>query len=96
LQPCRLFGTPIASSLIHITCSLTFFTKKRMICLLILMLKLFNIVSYGRIYCLQIDRIAMLLHSYRFYRDAVVQQVIPFSYFLFSVSGKLGFFVNNN
>ncbi|KAJ6304005.1 hypothetical protein OIU77_017811 [Salix suchowensis] len=29
---------------------------------------------YGRIYCLQIDRVAMLLHSYRFYRDAVVQQ----------------------
>lgn len=32
-------------------------------------------VSYGRIYCLQVDRIAMLLHTYRFYRDAVVQQV---------------------
>lgn len=31
--------------------------------------------SYGRIYCLQVDRVAMLLHSYRFYRDAVVQQV---------------------
>lgn len=29
---------------------------------------------YGRIYCLQVDRIAMLLHMYRFYRDAVVQQ----------------------
>ncbi|KAF9680732.1 hypothetical protein SADUNF_Sadunf06G0152100 [Salix dunnii] len=29
---------------------------------------------YGRIYCLQIDRVAMLLHSYRFYQDAVVQQ----------------------
>ncbi|PQQ01457.1 uncharacterized protein Pyn_39252 [Prunus yedoensis var. nudiflora] len=29
---------------------------------------------YGRIYCLQVDRIAMLLHSYRFYRDVVVQQ----------------------
>ncbi|PON56302.1 Colon cancer-associated Mic1-like [Trema orientale] len=29
---------------------------------------------YGRIYCLQVDRVAMLLHSYRFYRDAVVQQ----------------------
>lgn len=31
--------------------------------------------SYGRIYCLQVDRIAMLLHSYRLYRDAVIQQV---------------------
>jgi len=31
--------------------------------------------SYGRIYCLQVDREAMLLHLYRFYRDAVVQQV---------------------
>lgn len=29
---------------------------------------------YGRIYCLQVDRMAMLLHCYRFYRDAVVQQ----------------------
>lgn len=34
---------------------------------------------YGRIYCLQVDRVAMLLHSYRFYRDAVVQQVCSFS-----------------
>ncbi|CAI9779419.1 unnamed protein product [Fraxinus pennsylvanica] len=32
------------------------------------------ITIYGRIYCLQFDRVAMLLHSYRFYRDAVVQQ----------------------
>lgn len=32
------------------------------------------ITVYGRIYCLQVDRVAMLLHSYRFYRDAVVQQ----------------------
>lgn len=38
------------------------------------------IFRYGRIYCLQFDRVAMLLHSYRFYRDAVVQQVT----FLFS------------
>ncbi|KAF5737364.1 hypothetical protein HS088_TW13G00243 [Tripterygium wilfordii] len=29
---------------------------------------------YGRIYCMQIDRVAMLLRSYRFYCDAVVQQ----------------------
>uniref|UniRef100_A0A5B6ZLY4 Uncharacterized protein n=1 Tax=Davidia involucrata TaxID=16924 RepID=A0A5B6ZLY4_DAVIN len=32
------------------------------------------VTVYGRIYCLQIDRVAMLLHVYRFYRDAVVQQ----------------------
>ncbi|KAK4766433.1 hypothetical protein SAY87_008075 [Trapa incisa] len=32
------------------------------------------ITVYGRIYCLQVDRVAMLLHSYRFYCDAVVQQ----------------------
>ncbi|KAF7849916.1 hypothetical protein BT93_L0134 [Corymbia citriodora subsp. variegata] len=32
------------------------------------------VTIYGRIYCLQVDRVAMLLHSYRFYRDAVVQQ----------------------
>ncbi|KAL8456279.1 hypothetical protein ACS0TY_034476 [Phlomoides rotata] len=32
------------------------------------------ITAYGRIYCLQFDRVAMLLHCYRFYRDAVVQQ----------------------
>ncbi|KAA8516967.1 hypothetical protein F0562_017215 [Nyssa sinensis] len=32
------------------------------------------VTVYGRIYCLQIDRVAMLLHLYRFYRDAVVQQ----------------------
>ncbi|XP_009342228.2 regulator of MON1-CCZ1 complex [Pyrus x bretschneideri] len=34
----------------------------------------FIVTVYGRIYCLQVDRIAMLLHSYRFYRDVVVQQ----------------------
>ncbi|XP_004136556.1 uncharacterized protein LOC101218836 [Cucumis sativus] len=34
----------------------------------------FIITVYGRIYCLQVDRLAMLLHTYRFYRDAVVQQ----------------------
>ncbi|KAL9828412.1 putative transcription factor WD40-like family [Arabidopsis thaliana] len=32
------------------------------------------VTVYGRIYCLQVDREAMLLHLYRFYRDAVVQQ----------------------
>ncbi|KAK9122651.1 hypothetical protein Sjap_012253 [Stephania japonica] len=32
------------------------------------------ITVYGRIYCLQVDRVAMLLHLYRFYRDAVVPQ----------------------
>ncbi|KAJ4980007.1 hypothetical protein NE237_010787 [Protea cynaroides] len=32
------------------------------------------VTMYGRRYCLQVDRIAMLLHLYRFYRDAVVQQ----------------------
>ncbi|KAJ0249429.1 Mic1 domain-containing protein [Hirschfeldia incana] len=32
------------------------------------------ITVYGRIYCLQVDREAMLFHTYRFYRDAVVQQ----------------------
>ncbi|XP_042514586.1 uncharacterized protein LOC122089150 [Macadamia integrifolia] len=32
------------------------------------------VTMYGRIYCLQVDRIAMLLHLYRFYRDAIVQQ----------------------
>lgn len=35
---------------------------------------IFIATIYGRIYCLQVDRIAMLLHSYRFYRDVVVQQ----------------------
>ncbi|XP_022934291.1 uncharacterized protein LOC111441498 isoform X1 [Cucurbita moschata] len=35
---------------------------------------IFIITVYGRIYCLQVDRISMLLHTYRFYRDAVVQQ----------------------
>ncbi|GJX55767.1 regulator of MON1-CCZ1 complex [Tanacetum coccineum] len=34
------------------------------------------VTVYGRIYCLQVDRVAMLLHSYRFYRDAVIQQAI--------------------
>ncbi|KAK6289602.1 hypothetical protein POUND7_001143 [Theobroma cacao] len=32
------------------------------------------VTVYGRIYCLQVDRVAMVLHLYRFYRDAVVQQ----------------------
>lgn len=32
------------------------------------------VTVYGRIYCLQVDRVAMVLHSYRFYRDAVIQQ----------------------
>ncbi|KAI3949154.1 hypothetical protein MKW98_026534 [Papaver atlanticum] len=32
------------------------------------------ITIYGRIYCLQVDRVAMLLHFHRFYRDAVMQQ----------------------
>ncbi|XP_057486447.1 uncharacterized protein LOC130772557 isoform X2 [Actinidia eriantha] len=32
------------------------------------------VTLYGRIYCLQVDKVAMLLNSYRFYRDAVVQQ----------------------
>ncbi|KAJ4898174.1 hypothetical protein Rs2_24968 [Raphanus sativus] len=32
------------------------------------------VTVYGRIYCLQVDREAMLLNTYRFYRDAVVQQ----------------------
>ncbi|GKV34511.1 hypothetical protein SLEP1_g42881 [Rubroshorea leprosula] len=35
---------------------------------------LYIVTVYGRIYCLQVDRVAMLLHCYRFYRDAVVQQ----------------------
>ncbi|XP_057836704.2 uncharacterized protein LOC131046892 isoform X2 [Cryptomeria japonica] len=30
---------------------------------------------YGRIYCLQVDRVGMQLHLYRFYRDAVVHQM---------------------
>ncbi|XP_020211154.1 uncharacterized protein LOC109795983 isoform X2 [Cajanus cajan] len=34
----------------------------------------FIVTVYGRIYCLQVDRVAMLLHSYRLYRDAVIQQ----------------------
>lgn len=33
-----------------------------------------TVTVYGRIYCLQVDRVAMVLHLYRFYRDAVVQQ----------------------
>ncbi|XP_031483277.1 uncharacterized protein LOC116252845 [Nymphaea colorata] len=32
------------------------------------------ITVYGRIYCLQVDWMAMLLRFYRFYRDAVIQQ----------------------
>lgn len=32
------------------------------------------VTVYGRIYCLQVDRVGMLTHLYRFYRDAVVQQ----------------------
>ncbi|KAG6473595.1 hypothetical protein ZIOFF_067512 [Zingiber officinale] len=32
------------------------------------------VTIYGRIYCLQCDRVAMRLNLYRFYRDAVVQQ----------------------
>ncbi|KAH9622123.1 hypothetical protein KSS87_003687 [Heliosperma pusillum] len=32
------------------------------------------ITVYGRIYCFQVDRVAMQLRCYRFYRDAVVQQ----------------------
>lgn len=35
---------------------------------------IFIITVYGRIYCLQVDRVARRLQSYRFYRDAVVQQ----------------------
>ncbi|KAG7961673.1 hypothetical protein I3843_09G028000 [Carya illinoinensis] len=35
---------------------------------------IFIITVYGRIYCVQVDRVAMLLHLYRFYCDAVVQQ----------------------
>ncbi|XP_057983355.1 uncharacterized protein LOC131168135 isoform X2 [Malania oleifera] len=32
------------------------------------------VTVYGRIYCVQVDRVAMQVHLYRFYRDAVVQQ----------------------
>ncbi|ONK75056.1 uncharacterized protein A4U43_C03F12860 [Asparagus officinalis] len=32
------------------------------------------VTVYGRIYCLQVDRVGMILNLYRFYRDAVVQQ----------------------
>ncbi|XP_020104454.1 uncharacterized protein C18orf8 isoform X3 [Ananas comosus] len=32
------------------------------------------VTIYGRIYCLQLDRVGMVLYLYRFYRDAVVQQ----------------------
>ncbi|KAF3627007.1 putative Ribosomal protein S9 [Capsicum annuum] len=35
---------------------------------------IYIITVYGRIYCLQLDKIAMQLHCYRFYRDAVIQQ----------------------
>eukprot|EP00249_Psilotum_nudum_P017993 c26590_g1_i1 orf=421-2790(+) len=31
-------------------------------------------IMYGRIYCLQVDRVAMHINLYRFYRDAVVPQ----------------------
>ncbi|KAL0359398.1 UNVERIFIED_CONTAM: Regulator of MON1-CCZ1 complex [Sesamum angustifolium] len=33
-----------------------------------------HIITVWQDYCLQFDRVAMLLHSYRFYRDAVVPQ----------------------
>jgi hypothetical protein len=33
------------------------------------------VTVYGRIYCLQLDRVSTSLNLYRFYRDAVVQQV---------------------
>ncbi|EEC66900.1 hypothetical protein OsI_33485 [Oryza sativa Indica Group] len=33
-----------------------------------------TVTVYGRIYCLQLDRVSMTLNLYRFYRDAVVQQ----------------------
>ncbi|MCE2055022.1 hypothetical protein HAX54_041802 [Datura stramonium] len=40
-----------------------------------------NIVTvYGRVYCLQLDKIAMQLHCYRFYRDAVIQQVSSYQH----------------
>ncbi|CAL9148508.1 unnamed protein product [Musa hybrid cultivar] len=32
------------------------------------------VIIYGRVYCLQFDRVSMQLNLYRFYRDAVVQQ----------------------
>lgn len=32
------------------------------------------VTVYGRIYCLQLDRVGMILNLFRFYRDAVVQQ----------------------
>ncbi|XVF07409.1 hypothetical protein REPUB_Repub06bG0136300 [Reevesia pubescens] len=32
------------------------------------------VILYGRIYCLQVDRVAMVLHLYRFYCDAIVRQ----------------------
>ncbi|KAK4372706.1 hypothetical protein RND71_008090 [Anisodus tanguticus] len=35
---------------------------------------IYILTVYGRIYCLQLDKIAMQLHCYRFYRDAVIQQ----------------------
>ncbi|XP_028777547.1 regulator of MON1-CCZ1 complex [Neltuma alba] len=35
---------------------------------------IYIVTVYGRIYCLQFDRVAMLLHSYRLYRDAVIPQ----------------------
>lgn len=35
---------------------------------------IFIVTVYGRIYCLQVNRVVMLLHSYRLYRDAVIHQ----------------------
>lgn len=35
---------------------------------------IFIVTVYGRIYCLQVDRVAVLLHSYRLYRYARIQQ----------------------
>ncbi|WMV19513.1 hypothetical protein MTR67_012898 [Solanum verrucosum] len=35
---------------------------------------IYIVTVYGRIYCLQLDKIAMQLYCYRFYRDAVIQQ----------------------
>ncbi|KAF3628762.1 hypothetical protein FXO37_29245 [Capsicum annuum] len=40
---------------------------------------IYIITVYGRIYCLQLDKIAMQLHCYRFYRDAVIQQHLKIS-----------------
>lgn len=35
---------------------------------------IYIVTVYGRIYCLQLDKIAMQFHCYRFYRDAVIRQ----------------------